>query len=251
MKTQSCHTDLKKRVSRIAIVLEETLGIPIPPKKKSPPLDMLIATILSQNTNDKNSYRAYSILRERFPSWELVLKAKTSAIAAAIKTGGMANQKSVRIKKLLVELMKRYGTLDLSFVKKKSNEEIFELLTSLDGVGTKTASCVLLFSLGREIFPVDTHIHRICQRLGITPNSKTPDQTFEAMQPLIPKGKAYTLHTNIIRFGRKTCIARSPLCGECPLFDECSFPEKEKFAFKKSKPVIGKNYEFMILDNVS
>ncbi len=249
--TGSYQLGAKRKVAHIALLLEELLGIPVQARQRAKPLDMLIATILSQNTNDQNSYRAFTNLREKFPTWEDVLNAKTSSIIAAIKTGGMANQKSARIKNLLKEIKRQYGTLDLSFLKKKTNEEIFEMLISLDGVGTKTASCVILFSLRREIFPVDTHIFRICNRLGITVHSKTPDQTFEVMQPLIPEGKAYSFHTNLIRFGRKVCKANNPLCGECPLYDECAYPEKEKRSMVLSAPSKRKEFDFMILDNVS
>lgn len=243
--------NLKQKVAKIALNLEELLGIPVQARQRAKPLDMLIATILSQNTNDQNSYRAFTQLREKFPTWEDVLNARTSAIISAIKTGGMANQKSVRIKNLLKEIKNRYGTLDLTFLKKKTNQEIFDLLISLDGVGTKTASCVILFSLRREIFPVDTHIFRICNRLGITSNSKTPDQTYEYMQPLIPEGKAYSFHTNLIRFGRKICKANNPLCGGCPLYDECVYPEREERSMIQPAPSKRKEFNFMILDNVS
>ncbi|MFQ5929145.1 MAG: endonuclease III domain-containing protein, partial [Acidobacteriota bacterium] len=185
---------LRGKTLRISRRLEKFLGVPVPPARKAQALEMLIATLLSQNTNDRNSHRAYLRLKERYPKWEDVLRAPKREIAATIRVGGMANQKSARIKKILRTVRSRYGSLDLQLLRKKSDGEVFEELLSLDGVGLKTAACVLVFSLGRDVFPVDTHIHRICNRLGLTPNCKTPENTFERMKVVVPKGRAYTLH---------------------------------------------------------
>ena len=249
MRNDLC--SLKQKAERIAEKLEKFLGKPGPPRRRAKPLDMLIATILSQNTNDRNSHRAYLQLRERFPTWERVVKAPAKAIASAIRIGGMANQKSVRIKKLLKTLQVRFGTLDLGFFKRKSNEELFEILLSLDGVGTKTAACVLLFSLGRDVFPVDTHVHRICGRLGLAPHCKAPEKTFEAMKTIVPHNKAYSFHTNLIRFGRKLCRSNRPLCALCPIFDECRYERKHTFRKQSRALASSVNHNFMLLDNVT
>ena len=235
---------------RIAGELEKYLGTPQPAKRRAKPLDMLIATLLSQNTNDKNSHRAYIQLRKSFRTWEQIAKAPWQKIASAIRVGGMANQKSKRIKSILQSIYEKHGSYDIDFLRKKSNDEVFEILLSLDGIGIKTAACVLVFSFGRDVFPVDTHIHRICGRLGLAPNCKTPEQTFEWMKPLVPKGKAYSFHTNLIRFGRKVCRAGRPLCSVCPIYKDCRFAEKE--IYKKMNPNIKRdqNYNFMLLDNV-
>jgi endonuclease-3 len=208
---------LHSKTLRIARELEKFLGIPVPPARKDHVLEMLIATLLSQNTNDRNSHRAYLELKKGYPRWEDMHRATKREIATLIRVGGMANQKSARIKKILRTVKNKYGKLDLQLLRKKSDNEVFEELLSLDGVGVKTAACVLLFSLGRDVFPVDTHIHRICNRLGLTPSCKTPESTFERMKYLVPKRRAYTFHTNLIRFGRRVCKAQNPLCGNCPL----------------------------------
>ncbi|MBA4311155.1 MAG: hypothetical protein C0417_00845 [Chlorobiaceae bacterium] len=232
------------------MILEKFLGLPSQSAKRAKPLDMLIATILSQNTNDKNSHRAYTELRKNFPIWGDLANAPTRLIVSAIKTGGMANQKSKRIKTILQNIYNQFGDYSLGFLQSKSNEEIMEILLSFDGVGVKTAACVLLFSLHREVFPVDTHVHRILGRLGITSDCKTPKDTFHAVGKIIPVGKAYSLHTNLIRFGRKRCKATNPLCGNCPLFQECKF-NKKQFYKKKSPPKYSdRDSNFMLLDNV-
>jgi endonuclease-3 len=117
-------------------------------------------------------------------------------------------------------------------------------------VGTKTAACVLVFALGRDIFPVDTHVHRLCGRLGLTRDSRSPDDTFEQMKPLVPAGKGYSFHTNLIRFGRKVCHSQRPACGACPLYDECHF-EGRLLAATRGKKVSNADHTFMLLDNIS
>lgn len=208
---------------------------------------MLVATILSQNTNDKNSHRAFMKLRERFPRWEDAASAQTGSIRSAIKSGGMANQKSKRIKETLAAVKARYGVYDLSALGKKSDDKVIEELTSLKGVGFKTASCVLLFSLGRDVFPVDTHVHRICNRLGLV-KTKTPEKTYESMKNIFPKGRGYAFHTNLIRFGRRICRSANPLCGICPLFHECTFSGKKRQ--RRTRAASRADHDFMLLDNV-
>ena len=240
---------LRKKTVRIARLLELHLGIPEKRTHPPEPLDMLVATILSQNTNDKNSHRAYTELRRRFPSWELVAAARPAAVRSAIRSGGMANQKGARIRETLAAVLRRYGKYDLSPLKRKSNALIIEELTGLNGVGAKTAACVLLFSLGRDVFPVDTHVHRLCTRLGLAPGSKNPEQTYSAMKALVPPGKGHSFHTNLIRFGRAVCRSANPRCDVCPLYDLCPF--EGKTALKGFRRVPSRaDHDFMLLDNV-
>ncbi len=250
MKRGAKGKKLRGKADRVARKLEKLLGVPVPGGKKAPPLEMLIATLLSQNTNDRNSHRAFIQMKERYPTWDDVLAAPTKELADTIRVGGMANQKSVRIKKILRTVKDRYKKFDLRFMRNLSDEEVYEELLSLEGVGLKTAACVLVFSLGRDVFPVDTHIHRICGRLGLAPNCKTPEKTFEFMKTIVPKGRAYSFHTNLIRFGRKICKARDPFCGVCPLFEDCEWGEKSKFAAitKITRGTV--DTDFMLLDNV-
>jgi endonuclease III len=240
---------LRSKTSRVAGILEFALGTPVQAAALPRPLDMLIATILSQNTNDKNSHRAYTQLREKYTRWQDVAEAPLRSIHSAIRVGGMANQKSVRIQETLAAVKKRFGMFGLSALERMENREIIEELTSMNGVGVKTASCVLLFSMGRDVFPVDTHVHRICGRLGLAPGCTTPEKTFHFMQGLIPKGKGYSFHTNLIRFGRRVCRSNNPVCDLCPLFDECVFTGKRRRAGKKRAPSRA-DHDFMLLDNV-
>jgi len=242
---------LVKKTARIAEILEAYQGRPRQSKRGSNPLDMLIATLLSQNTNDRNSHRAYENLKAGFPTWEEVIVEPKKKIADAIRVGGMANQKSVRIKKILRSLKQRYGKLSLSHIKKKTDKEIFNELFTLDGVGVKTVACVLLFALKRDVFPVDTHIHRICNRLGLI-KTNSPEKTYEEMKPLVPAGKAYSFHVNLIRFGRKVCKSQNPLCGVCPLYDECMYEGKNSLGglIKRTKPRRKRDMDFMLLESV-
>ncbi len=210
---------------------------------------MLVATMLSQNTSDRNSNRAYRELRRRFPGWQSVANAGLPALRAAIRVGGMANQKAPRIRGALRIIREQYGRYSLAALRRMPDEEAIDRLTALEGVGVKTAACVLLFSLGRDVFPVDTHVHRVCHRLGLVPPCPTPEKTFAAMRDLVPPGKAYSLHTNMIRFGRRICRSASPRCDRCPLFHECVYPGKRP-QHAPSRPPLAGGYDFMHLDNV-
>lgn len=243
---------LQSKAAKIADSLEEYLGRPVLSGRRAKPLDTLIATLLSQNTNDRNSHRAWLNLRKRYPSWQKIANAPTRDIAKTIEVGGLKNQKARRIKKILEVARRDAGEFDLGFLKSRTNEEVIDYLISMKGVGTKTAACVLVFSLGRDVFPVDTHIHRLCNRLGLV-KSKTADQTYEKMQGLAPPRRAYSFHVNLIRFGRKVCRSQNPLCGGCPLYDVCVFPGKEQYASSttsRSKR-IKRDPDFIILDHVA
>lgn len=235
-----------KKISEVIAKFFKTENSP-----KSNPLDILIATILSQNTNDVNSHRAFKNLKEKFPSFESILTADVSKIEEAIKIGGLAHQKAVRIKELLVELKEKTGDFDISFLKNLSIEEGIKFLTSFKGVGLKTAGCVLLFAFNKNVFPVDTHIHRILNRVGVV-KTKTPDETFLKVQKLIPDGYAYQLHTGLIKFGRTICKAREPLCGICPIYRICVFKQKKVYKRKTKNIKPGKNNaaEFILLEEI-
>ncbi|HEY7543981.1 MAG TPA: endonuclease III [Blastocatellia bacterium] len=189
------------------------------------PLDALIETILSQSTTNTNSSRAFESLKRRFPTWDEARRARTSSIEAVIRSGGLARQKSVRIKNLLNEIHQRRGSLDLSFLASVPLEEARQFLSSFKGVGPKTVACTLLFALGLPVFPIDTHIFRISRRLGLLPEKCSDEEAHRWMEEIIPAERYYEAHINLIRHGRKICRPQNPLCEQCCLIDYCRYYE--------------------------
>ncbi|TKJ33284.1 base excision DNA repair protein [bacterium (candidate division B38) B3_B38] len=210
------------RVASMVCALERELGEPQLARRPDP-LTCLISTILSQNTNDRNRDQALSGLRERFPTWEDVARASPRKIAEAIKIGGLANQKSQRIKDILQWIEQSQGRLSLDFICDMSLPQAMETLSGLKGVGLKTSSVVLLFACGKEVFPVDTHIARICRRTGLVLSKAPAEKIFHQMQELVPPGRSLSFHINLIKLGRTICRARLPLCPRCPIKDHCDY----------------------------
>jgi endonuclease-3 len=196
-------------------------------------LDELVATVLSQHTSDRNSERAFASLKECFPAWEDVIAAPTVAVADAIRMGGIADQKAVRIQRILAIVAEREGRLDLSRLHELDDGAVEAYLTSLPGVGLKTAACVLAFSMGRAAFPVDTHVHRVAARLGWAGTRApmgqggaappTAAQAHELLRELVPADIRYDLHLALIEHGRRVCAARRPECEVCVICRRCAF----------------------------
>ena len=186
----------------------------------------LVCTILSQNTNDVNRDRAYTALRSRFPTWEQVRDAPARQVVAAIRPAGLANQKGPRIQRVLrriTQLDPASGRLNIDFLADLPLEQARQWLMSLDGVGPKTAAIVLLFSLDRPAFPVDTHIHRVTTRLGLIPPGTTAEKAHGILEALAPPELYYALHLNLIAHGRAVCKAQRPRCEVCPLQQQCDY----------------------------
>jgi endonuclease III len=183
------------------------------------PIDELMLTVLSQNTNDRNRDMAYFRLRKRYPSWHAVREAPVAEIQEAIRPGGLAPTKSGRIKAILDAI----GDDDLSELADEPLDEARDHLLALPGVGRKTAACVLLFSFGRPDVPVDTHVYRVGGRLGLWPQKAPLDRAHDELRRLCGEDGefAYEVHLLLIRHGRRTCVARSPRCAECPLRRMC------------------------------
>jgi endonuclease-3 len=181
----------------------------------------LVLTLLSQNTADINSGRAFSRLLQRFPDWQSVIDAPTSEIEDAIRPGGLAPTKAPRLKAMLSELKARTGGFDMRFLEDLPIEQAREWLRSLPAVGPKTAACVLLFGLGLPGLPVDTHVHRVSIRLGIVAPKLTPDKAQTQLEAEVPPDDHYLFHVLLIRHGRHTCTAQRPACLGCPLLDGC------------------------------
>ena len=187
------------------------------------PLDELVSTILSQNTNDTNRDRAFEALLAKYPNWEAVRDAPQQEVISTIRPAGLANQKGPRIQNILAEITEQRGDLDLTFMDDLPTEEARQWLLQFKGVGPKTAAIVLQFSLGKSAFPVDTHIYRVTGRTGIRPMKMSADQTHLYMEELLPPEAYYPAHLNIIRLGREICNARKPKCNICPINKLCDF----------------------------
>jgi endonuclease-3 len=202
--------------------LENTFGEP-KLKGRSDPLGMLVNIILSQATSDANSERTFRNLRRRFKNWESVLAAEHTEIAETIRLGGLADQKAKVIKELLGQIKDKHGRLSLAFLGKMTDPEARDYLLAFRGIGPKTAACTLLFALGKEVFPLDTHIFRVLKRVGVLPEKITDEKAHKLLDELVPEGKFYSLHVNLIRLGRAICRPRGPLCEQCPLIEYCDY----------------------------
>lgn len=235
---------MKKSIILIDKKLKKHFSTPLKAKNPPQPLDMLIATILSQNTNDQNSFKAYQNLKNYFNDWEEVKNSDIKIIEEKIKIAGLGNQKANTIKSLLDELHKNNKDYSLKNLSELNNEKSIQYLTQFKGVGVKTASCVLLFSLNKNICPVDTHVHRTLNRIGIV-KTNSPDKTFFEINKNFPPKIAHSFHTNLIRLGREICKPKNYKCSICPLLEICEFDNKKFEINKKSK-----QQSFMLLDNI-
>ncbi|MEA2497782.1 MAG: endonuclease [Actinomycetota bacterium] len=177
--------------------------------------------MLSQHTSDTNRDRAFAGLKQRFPSWESVAEAHTTELADAIRPGGIADVKAGRIKGILDEILEQEGALNLDRLNELTDEDVERYLVALPGVGPKTAACVLVFSMGRDAFPIDTHVYRIAVRLGWIGPKVTADAAHRILTPRIPPELRYDLHVAFIDHGRSVCKPKLPRCTECVLFDLC------------------------------
>jgi len=188
------------------------------------PVGGIVGTILSQHTSDTNSHRAYNSLRARFPTWGQVAEAPVAEVEEAIRSGGLATQKAPRIQATLRAIHERFGAYDLSVLTTLPRDEARALLMGLGaGIGPKTASCVLLFSVGIPAFCVDTHIQRICARLGVIGPKDSPEKAQHVLEATVPPEDVRAMHVDMIRHGRGICRAQRPQCERCPLLEMCVY----------------------------
>lgn len=218
-------TDHSKKALKVHKKLIEAFGEPTW-RNPLPPVDELVSTILSQNTNDVNRDRAFDSLRAKFPTWEEVRDANTDEVIEAVRVAGLANQKGPRLQQVLRDITEERGSLDLSFLEDMPIEEARNWLTKFNGVGPKTAAIVLCFSLNRPAFPVDTHVYRVTGRVGLRPEKISVEQAHPYLESVFPPETYYAAHLNIIRLGREVCNARKPKCPECPVRALCDFEPK-------------------------
>jgi len=207
-------------IKEVIELLEQEYG----PGKWQPdrnPIDVLIGTILSQNTSDANSGRAFASLKASFDSWKAVASAPAEHTAQVIKSGGLSQIKAARIKQVLEQIEKEQGRISLDSLKTMNMAEAEDYLMRLPGVGHKTASCVLLFSLGKPSLPVDTHVFRVAKRLGLIDSRASVEKAHSLLQEQIPPSKVYQFHIHMIEHGRRICRARQPRCDRCILRGVC------------------------------
>jgi len=191
------------------------------------PLDGLVLTILSQNTNDRNRDRAFAALKAHFNTWGEAAAASAQELSDVIRSGGLSNIKARRILEVLNRVHSHFGDFSLKTLRGWETEDIRRFLEDTPGVGAKTIACVLLFDLGRPAFPVDTHIARVTRRLGWAEASMAPEEIQILMEELVPPERYNEAHLNLITHGRRLCTSRKAFCVECPLRDRCPYPERE------------------------
>ncbi|MCK9566476.1 MAG: endonuclease III [Methanothrix sp.] len=211
----------RQRAATCISILEEQYGIPHPDERD--PVDLLIMTILSQNTSDTNSLRAFAILKSAFCTYEEILAAPVEAVADAIRAGGLADIKARRIKEALSRIKQDAGAITLIFLEDMEKDEAIAYLLSLPGVGSKTASVVLLFAFGMPFLPVDTHVYRVSRRLGLLAEDVRLEKAQPILERIVPADKYHSLHLNLITHGRLICRARGPKHDECSLHNWCDY----------------------------
>lgn len=212
----------QKHYQTVSRLLREFYGYPTW-RQHLPPIDELVSTILSQSTSDTNRDKGFYALKARYPNWESVRDAPVTAIEETIRPAGLARQKAPRIQQALRYVTEQVGELSLDFLADMEIEAAKAWLTQIDGVGPKTAAIILLFSFNRPAFPVDTHVHRVTQRLGLIDEKTSADKAHDMMEAIADPKDYYADHLNIIRHGREVCKARQPSCTECCLRDHCRF----------------------------
>ncbi len=187
------------------------------------PVAELVLTILSQNTSDRNSGRAFRQLCARYTTWDAVLDADLAELTDTIRVGGLANIKAARIQNTLRAIIERRGALNLDFLRDLSLDEARRWLTALPGIGPKTAGCVLCFACDQPAMIVDTHIHRVAKRVGMIGPSVSADAAHYLLEAVVPPEDAYQFHVSVLLHGRQICHAQRPKCEQCPLTELCDF----------------------------
>jgi endonuclease-3 len=221
----------RARARKIILKLRQAYGEPAWNDK--PPVDELISTVLSQNTNDANRDKAFTALRKRFPTWEDVLNASTADVVAAIHPAGLGPQKGPRIRAILQTIQAERGRIELDFLRGLPPEKAREWLMRLPGVGPKTAAIVMQFALGMPAFPVDTHVYRVTGRLGLRAEKLSLAAAHEHLAQLFAPEAYASAHLNLIRLGREVCRARTPDCPRCPVRGLCPYYRRLKTTVRK------------------
>jgi endonuclease III len=217
--------DFKRRKAKyppVMAALRDMYGYP-EWRQSLPPMDELVSCILSQSTSDTNRDRGFAALKARYADYEAVRDAPVSELIETIKPAGLANQKAPRIQEVLRHITRERGAINIDFLADLPLDEAKAWLTRMNGIGPKTAAIVLCFAFNRPAFPVDTHVHRVGQRMGFLPEGISADKAHPVMEAIAPPDDYYAFHLNMIRHGREVCSARSPHCERCPLTSFCDY----------------------------
>lgn len=193
------------------------------PHPRYEPVDELVSCILTQHTTDATAFPAFDRLKAKYPSWDQVVAAGEAEIAATIRAVGLANQKSRSILSCLREICARNDGYHLDNLRDMPTLEARSWLMELPGVGPKTASIVLSFSLGKDVIPVDTHVYRVSWRLGLIPEGCGESKAHDLLLALVPRDLSFRYHVALIRHGRQTCKAPLPSCGTCEVRESCAW----------------------------
>lgn len=215
-------TFLKRKATDVDRILTKVYGRKVVELEDNP-LDTLVETILSQNTTDKNSHRAFQALKKAYPSWRNLLGEDVDRVAKVIRSGGLARIKASRILEALEFINRDRGVLNMDFLRDMGPQDAEAWLAQMKGVGPKTRSIVLLFSLGMPAFPVDTHIHRVTKRIGLIGPKVSREQAQKDLAALVPRREFFNYHINLIEHGRAVCRARNPRCAMCQVSRYCDY----------------------------
>jgi len=221
---------------REAVERLEALAGPAVPERAFAPLDELVSCILSQHSNDERTYPAFAELRRRYPEWSVLMAAPVAELEAVLKPAGLAREKTKRMRAALSAIFERVGDYSIDHLAQMSDKDAHAWLMALPGVGPKTAAVTLAFAFGRDRFPVDTHVHRVAQRLGWVGVKVDATRAHELLARKVPRGWALRTHLALIRHGRTLCTARSPRCSECPLLEGCPWGKRHQIGYHLSAP---------------
>lgn len=224
MKKQNFHYDseYRKRLREIMRRLKQHYGTPEPADRPDP-VDSLITTILSQNTNDRNRDIAKKRLDQQFNSFQDILNADLEDLVEAVKPAGLGPTKAKRIQTFLRMLKNERGKFSLDHVRNMDRDQAKNYLRKFPGVGPKTAAVTLCFAFGMPVMPVDTHVYRLSKRLGLIPENVSREQAHEILEREVPDERIYEFHINLIKHGRRICTARNPTCQQSFLADLCQY----------------------------
>lgn len=212
----------ERKIQKIYEILNQYYG-DLEWRPRIDPLSELILTILSQHTSDTNRDRAFDSMKQRFPTWEEVMNVPVDELADSIRSGGLANIKAPRIQDVLRHIWDQRGEFDLGFLFETPDDEAKAWLGSFNGVGPKTAACVLMFACGKPVLPVDTHVYRVSQRLGLIDERTNAEKAHNILENMLPPDQRYSFHIHLITYGRQICKAQRPLCERCVVREYCRY----------------------------